>query len=68
MSSAKGGSTNTGRSSSLPIFVFPEELQFVEADRASHKQILTIYNPYSFSVRFKGTWNDIREEIMMASQ
>lgn len=56
VSSARGSSpTKTSKSSSsLPVFVFPEELQFVEADRASHKQVLTIYNPYAFSVRFEG--------------
>ena len=38
----------------IPVFVFPEELKFVEKDQSSHKQVLTVYNPYDFDVRFEG--------------
>lgn len=38
----------------LPVFVSPEELQFVAEDETSHKQILTLFNPYNFNLRFKG--------------
>ena len=51
---AQGGSTRTKR---LPVFISPEELQFVGEDEASHKQILTLFNPYNFNIRFKGVTN-----------
>ena len=38
----------------LPVFVFPEELQFVSEDDSSHKQVLTLYNPYDFNIKFQG--------------
>ena len=38
----------------LPVFVFPESLTFVADDQSTFKQILTVYNPYNFSVQFKG--------------
>jgi hypothetical protein len=34
----------------VPLFAFPEELKFCEATR---KQILTLYNPYDVSLKFK---------------
>ncbi|MBN3270572.1 MSPD1 protein, partial [Polyodon spathula] len=37
----------------LPVFLFPHELTFFADDQSSHKQILTLYNPYSFTLRFK---------------
>jgi hypothetical protein len=39
---------------SLPVFVFPESLTFFADDQSTFKQILTVYNPYTFSVQFKG--------------
>ena len=44
-----------GRQKKLPVFVFPEELLFSVEDESSHKQILTIYNPYEFNIQFQGT-------------
>ncbi|XP_003730214.1 motile sperm domain-containing protein 1 [Strongylocentrotus purpuratus] len=41
------------RDGKIPIFVFPTELAFYVDDRKSHKQVLTIYNPYDFPFRFK---------------
>ncbi|XP_028401412.1 motile sperm domain-containing protein 1-like [Dendronephthya gigantea] len=38
---------------SLPVFVFPESLTFIADDQTTFKQILTVYNPYKFSVQFK---------------
>lgn len=38
----------------LPVFVFPTELNFYINDQSSHKQVLTLYNPYDFTVQFKG--------------
>uniref|UniRef100_A0A8C4SM01 Motile sperm domain-containing protein 1 n=1 Tax=Erpetoichthys calabaricus TaxID=27687 RepID=A0A8C4SM01_ERPCA len=37
----------------LPVFVFPTELIFYADDQASHKQVLTLYNPYEFALKFK---------------
>ncbi|XP_028653984.1 motile sperm domain-containing protein 1-like [Erpetoichthys calabaricus] len=37
----------------LPIFLFPAELTFYAEDQTSHKQVLTLYNPYGFIVKFK---------------
>uniref|UniRef100_H2M266 Motile sperm domain containing 1 n=1 Tax=Oryzias latipes TaxID=8090 RepID=H2M266_ORYLA len=39
---------------SLPVFVFPNELVFYADEQASHKQVLTLYNPYEFALKFKG--------------
>ncbi|NP_998534.1 motile sperm domain-containing protein 1 [Danio rerio] len=38
---------------SLPVFVFPTELVFYADEQASHKQVLTLYNPYEFALKFK---------------
>jgi len=40
-------------SNTLPVFVFPSSLSFYADDSSSFKQILTLYNPYDFGVRFK---------------
>ncbi|KAK3535849.1 hypothetical protein QTP70_021066, partial [Hemibagrus guttatus] len=37
----------------LPVFVFPTELFFYADEQASHKQVLTLYNPYEFALKFK---------------
>lgn len=37
----------------VPVFVFPTELLFYADDRSSHKQILTLYNPYGFILSYK---------------
>ncbi|XP_036404773.1 motile sperm domain-containing protein 1-like [Megalops cyprinoides] len=37
----------------LPVFVFPTELAFYADEQASHKQVLTLYNPYEFALKFK---------------
>lgn len=39
----------------FPVFVFPVSLEFYLNARHTHKQLLTVYNPYDFSVNFKGT-------------
>lgn len=38
---------------SLPVFVFPQSLTFFADEQSSHKQVLTVYNPYDFALRFK---------------
>lgn len=37
----------------FPVFVFPVTLEFYLAARHTHKQLLTLYNPYEFAVSFK---------------
>ncbi|XP_054003036.1 motile sperm domain-containing protein 1-like isoform X1 [Hylaeus anthracinus] len=37
----------------LPVFVFPQSITFYLDDQSTHKQVLTLYNPYDFPVRFK---------------
>ncbi|CAG9856550.1 unnamed protein product [Phyllotreta striolata] len=37
----------------IPVFVFPNALKFYLSTKSSHKQLLTLYNPYDFPVRFK---------------
>ncbi|XP_041821012.1 motile sperm domain-containing protein 1-like isoform X2 [Chelmon rostratus] len=43
----------TGGASPLPVFLFPSELVFHPEQRSSHRRVLTVYNPYSFSLSFK---------------
>ena len=38
----------------IPVFVFPNCLKFNLSDQSTHKQVLTLYNPYDFPVRFQG--------------
>ncbi|XP_073946273.1 motile sperm domain-containing protein 1-like isoform X2 [Choristoneura fumiferana] len=37
----------------VPVFVFPDSLDFYLNARHTHKQLLTVYNPYEFPVNFK---------------
>ncbi|RWS28666.1 motile sperm domain-containing protein 1-like protein [Leptotrombidium deliense] len=37
----------------LPVFVYPLALHFFADDSLSFKQILSIYNPYEFAIKFK---------------
>ncbi|KOC69946.1 Motile sperm domain-containing protein 1 [Habropoda laboriosa] len=37
----------------LPLFVFPQNMTFFLSDQSTHKQILTVYNPYDFPITFK---------------
>lgn len=36
----------------LPVFVFPQSVTFFLDDQSTHKQVLTLYNPYDFPVKF----------------
>lgn len=38
----------------LPVFVFPSSLNFFADESSTHKQMVTVYNPYDFVVNFKG--------------
>ncbi|XP_032665613.1 motile sperm domain-containing protein 1-like isoform X2 [Odontomachus brunneus] len=37
----------------LPVFVFPQSVTFFLDNQATHKQVLTLYNPYDFPVKFE---------------
>ncbi|XP_076390121.1 motile sperm domain-containing protein 1 isoform X1 [Megachile rotundata] len=37
----------------LPVFVFPQSITFFLDDQSTHKQVLTLYNPYDFPIKFK---------------
>ncbi|XP_063984717.1 motile sperm domain-containing protein 1-like [Diachasmimorpha longicaudata] len=37
----------------FPVFVFPPNITFYLDDQSTHKQVLTLYNPYEFPVKFK---------------
>ncbi|XP_078526749.1 motile sperm domain-containing protein 3 [Lissotriton helveticus] len=37
----------------IPVFVFPAELAFFADDQSSHKQVLTLYNPFASVLKFK---------------
>ncbi|KAM4677393.1 motile sperm domain-containing protein 1-like [Discoglossus pictus] len=39
--------------SPLPVFIFPPALDFYSDDQASHKQVLTLYNPFPRVLRYK---------------
>ena len=38
----------------LPVFISPTELKYYTDDISSHKQVVTIYNPYSYTLKYKG--------------
>lgn len=39
---------------SLPVFISPSELKYYADDISTHKQVVTIYNPYSYTLKYKG--------------
>lgn len=39
---------------SLPVFVFPAQLNFYVKDSTTHRHLITIYNPYDFVVSYQG--------------
>ncbi|CAJ0947311.1 unnamed protein product [Ranitomeya imitator] len=39
--------------SALPVFVFPPALDFYADEQSSHKQVLTLYNPFPRGLRYK---------------
>ncbi|KAK3851600.1 hypothetical protein Pcinc_041768 [Petrolisthes cinctipes] len=42
----------------LPVFVFPQALTFYAGDHTTHKQILTLYNPYEFRIQYSVLCNN----------
>ncbi|CAF2912700.1 unnamed protein product [Rotaria sp. Silwood2] len=43
----------TGNASQLPFFCSPDSLLFYLDDPSTYSQVLTLYNPYDFAVRYK---------------
>uniref|UniRef100_A0A1B6D1E0 Motile sperm domain-containing protein 3 n=1 Tax=Clastoptera arizonana TaxID=38151 RepID=A0A1B6D1E0_9HEMI len=43
----------SGVDGKVPVFVFPNTITFYIEDQSTHKQVLTIYNPYDLAVKFK---------------
>ncbi|RZC33113.1 motile sperm domain-containing protein 1-like [Asbolus verrucosus] len=41
------------RDRTIPVFVYPTELIFYIANQVTHKQLLTLYNPYDFPVKYQ---------------
>ncbi|XP_065201744.1 motile sperm domain-containing protein 1-like isoform X2 [Planococcus citri] len=39
--------------SKIPVFVFPNSVSFVLEDKTTHKQILSLYNPYDYTVKYR---------------
>nr|XP_022912129.1 motile sperm domain-containing protein 1-like [Onthophagus taurus] len=37
----------------IPVFVFPTMLKFYTSSKHTHKQLITIYNPYDFTIKYK---------------
>uniref|UniRef100_A0A3P9D269 Motile sperm domain-containing protein 1-like n=1 Tax=Maylandia zebra TaxID=106582 RepID=A0A3P9D269_9CICH len=37
----------------LAVFLFPSEMVFYAEQRSSHRRVLTLYNPYNFTLSFK---------------
>ncbi|KAJ3660504.1 hypothetical protein Zmor_004949 [Zophobas morio] len=38
---------------SIPVFIYPSELTFFVGSQITHKQLLTLYNPYEFPVKYQ---------------
>ncbi|XP_059211107.1 motile sperm domain-containing protein 1-like [Centropristis striata] len=47
-----GGETGGGVSP-LPVFLFPSELLFYSEQRDAHRRVLTLYNPYSYTITYR---------------
>ncbi|XP_059472822.1 motile sperm domain-containing protein 1-like [Neocloeon triangulifer] len=43
---------NVGLDGKIPVFVFPNSISFYLEDQRTHKQVLTLYNPYEFAIKF----------------
>ena len=55
---AKNDLSSGNSSRDLPVFTFPNSLAFYADDKDTLRQILTVYNPYEFPVKFRGNTYD----------
>lgn len=37
----------------LPVFISPSEIKYYADDISTHKQVITIYNPYAYTLKYK---------------
>ena len=44
--------------SNLPVFISPSEIKYYTDDISSHKQVITIYNPYAYTLKYKGNFDN----------
>lgn len=40
--------------SKIPVFVFPNSMTFLMEDKTTHKRILSLYNPYDYTIKYRG--------------
>ncbi|XP_076043422.1 motile sperm domain-containing protein 1-like isoform X2 [Oratosquilla oratoria] len=52
----------------LPLFVFPSTVTFYQDDQTSHKQVITLYNPYEFPISFQVLCNAPTRYIVLDPQ
>lgn len=45
-------SNAVGLDGQIPVFIFPNSISFYVDDHKTHKQVLTLYNPYEFPIKF----------------
>ena len=57
----------TGDASPLPVFLFPSELLFYSEQRSSHRRVITVYNPYSFSLSFKSQYLSVCSPVCLSA-
>lgn len=46
-------SNAVGLDGQIPVFIFPNSISFYVDDHKTHKQVLTLYNPYEFPIKFQ---------------
>ncbi|VDN06440.1 unnamed protein product [Thelazia callipaeda] len=51
--------------SAIFAFVFPSQLEIVQADPQTYKQVLTLYNPYHFPVKFRVKCTNPKNYVVM---
>lgn len=62
------GQTPAAVDGKVPIFIFPTSLTFYADDQSTHKQILTLYNPYEFPLKFKVLSTSPRKYVVVDSE
>ncbi len=43
--------------SKIPVFVFPNSMTFFLEDKTTHKRVLSLYNPYDYTIKYRGKSN-----------
>ncbi|KAH7728155.1 motile sperm domain-containing protein 1 [Aphelenchoides avenae] len=43
----------TDDGSNFPVFVSPVDIHFIVSKPETHKQVITVYNPYDFTIRYR---------------